>query len=115
VMLRKGLRELRERKGHWRSQGDVALQMGALLGTIVQPSLVSIWERRLAEPTERQATAYAAVIGVGLSEILDDSPDNYEARRAAVASDLAAMRHHLDEVGHWLAWRSPRWEPGCGR
>jgi hypothetical protein len=101
MKLRAGLREVRERKGHWRSQRDVAIQVGHLIEGLVLPSLVSMWERGLVEPTEQQATAYAAVLGVGLSEVLDPAahPDVVVARLEA---ELAALRRLLDDLGHAL-------------
>jgi hypothetical protein len=66
-------------------------------GTRVRgPGQISAWERGTEEPTEYQATVLAAVLGVGLSEILASTDPDVLA--AHLSDDLAAIRVWLDII-----------------
>lgn len=76
------------------SPGDVAhvMRRCGLKGT--DHTWVRMVESGRLEPDERCATALAAALGVGLSEILD--PGEHEAILYALAGDLAAIRSMLN-------------------
>ncbi len=93
------LRQERERKGI--SQAEVARRMAAILGSNVDPSMVTRIEQQTRAIRLDEAVAAARALDIPLTELLDDDPGvEREAQLARHLADLEAAQRQW--AASWL-------------